>query len=122
MNTNENAVANEELLAKNSDFLKAVVGAKTVEEAQDICAEYRVELPQDVWNGIQDSCRGGESGSGELSEDALSDVCGGTFNGENFLKTVGGIVGLGATVAAGSAAGVLVACAWVGYYGYKTFR
>lgn len=116
MNMNE-IMINEELIAENSDFLKAVVGASTIEEAQKICAEYNVELPEDVWKEIQNSNR-----EGELGEDELDAVAGGKVNGEYLLKTIGGVVGLGATIAAGSAAGVLVACAWIGYYGYKTFR
>lgn len=117
MNMNENVVINEELLAENSDFLKAVLGAKTVEEAQNICAEYNIELPEDKWRDIQDSYRN----TGELGEDDLDAVSGGV-NGNSLLTTIASVVGLGAAVAAGSAAGVLVACAWIGYHGYKTFK
>lgn len=117
MNMNNNIVINKELLEENADFLKAVVGAKTVEEAHHICEEYKVELPQAMWTEIRNSYS-----DGELSEDDLDFVSGGKVNGEYLLKTIGGVVGLGATIAAGSAAGILVACAWIGYNGYKTFR
>lgn len=113
---NENVVINEELIAENSEFLKAVVSAKTIDEAKNICAEYNIELPEDVWKQIQDSYR-----NGELSEDELDSISGGKVNGDHLLNAIGGVVGLGATIAAGSAAGVLVACAWVGYHTYKAF-
>lgn len=113
---NENVVINEELVAENADFLKAVLKAKTIDEAQKICAEYNVELPENVWEEAQAACR-----EGELDEDDLDAVAGG-FSGENLLKTIGGIAGLGAAIAAGSAVGVLLAFGWVGYYAYKTFK
>lgn len=113
----ENAVINEKLLAENADFLKAVVEAKTIEEAQTVCAEYNIELPENIWKEIQDSYH-----AGELSEDDLDAVSGGRkINGNHLLSALGGVVGLGAVIAAGSAAGVLVACAWIGYHAYKTF-
>lgn len=120
---NENTIIDEKLLAENSDFLNAVVGAKTVEEAENICAEYHVELPEDMWKDIHNSYSEGKLDAGELGEDELDAVSGGRkLNGNYFLKTLAGVVGLGAVVAAGSAAGVLVACAWIGYNAYRTFR
>lgn len=114
---NENMIINEELLAENADFLKAVVVAKTIEEAQKICAEYNVELPEDVWQEIQNSYR-----DGELGETDLDTVSGGKVSGSHLLSALGGVVGLGATIAAGSAGGVVVACAWIGYNAYKAFK
>lgn len=113
---NENVMIKEDLIAENADFLKAVAGAKTIEEARKICTEYNQELPEDVWNEVQAACR-----NGELSEEDLDGVAGG-FSGENLLKTLGGIAGLGAAIAAGAPAGVLLAVAWIGYHGYRTFR
>ena len=113
---NENIIVKEKLIAENADFLNAVAVAKTVEEARKICAEYNMELPEDVWKEVQNACS-----NTELSEDDLGAVAGG-FSGDNLLKTLGGIAGLGAAVTAGAPAGVLLAVAWVGYYGYKTFR
>lgn len=113
---NENIIVNEEKLVENADFLKAVMGAKNIEEAQKICAEYNVELPEEEWKKIQDSCQ-----DGELGEVDLGAVSGG-LSGNHLLLTIGGVVGLGATIAAGSALGVLVACAWIGYNGYMAFR
>lgn len=117
----ENITINEELLTENADFLKAVVAAKTIEEAQNVCKEYNIELPEDVWKEIQNSYAEGKLGTGELSEDDLDTVSGGKINGSHLLNAIGGVVGLGAVIAAGSAAGVLVACAWIGYHTYKTF-
>ena len=113
---NENVITKEELIAENADFLKTVAGARTIEEARKICAEYNVELPEELWNEVQSACR-----NGELSEDDLCNVAGG-FSGENLLKTLGGIAGLGGAIAMGAPAGVLLAVAWIGYHGYKTFR
>lgn len=117
MNMNENIVIDEELIAQNADFLKAVAEAKTVEEAQKICAEYNVELPEEVWKEVQASCS-----CGELSEDELGTVSGGKINGKMLLTTLGNVGGVGAAIMAGSPAGVLLACAWLGYNAYKTFR
>jgi hypothetical protein len=117
MSMNENIVIDEKLVIENTDFIKAVVGAKSIEEAQSICAEYNIELPEEAWREIQDTYR-----DGELSEDDLSAVSGGKLNGNHLLSALAGIAGLGATIAAGSALGVLVACAWIGYHAYKTFR
>lgn len=114
---NENIIINEELLAENADFLKTVVGAKTIEDARKICVEYNVELPEDVWQEIQNACC-----EGELGENDLDTVSGGKVSGSHLLSALGGVVGLGATIAAGSAGGVLVACAWIGYNAYKAFR
>lgn len=123
MSLNENVIIDEEMLVENADFLKAVVGAKTVEEAQAICAEYKIELPEDMWKEIQNSYRDGELNMDELSEEELDEVAGGKkLNGNYLLQTLGGVVGLAAVVAAGSAPGVLIACAWIGYNAYKTFR
>ena len=74
---NENIVIDEKLISENSDFLKAVVVAKTVEEAQSICAQYNVELPKDVWEEIQRSYQSGKLDEGELSDDDLDAVSGG---------------------------------------------
>lgn len=113
----ETTTINNEMLIENADFLKAVVGAETIEEAQQVCAEYHMELPEEVWAEIQKSFR-----NGELGEDDLDVVNGGKkISGNHLLSALGGVVGLGATIAAGSAAGVVVACAWIGYHGYKTF-
>ena len=122
MSMSENIAINEQLLNENADFLKAVVGAKTIDEAQCICAEYNVELPDDTWKEIQNSYCDGKRNSGELGEDDLNSINGGKVNGNHLLSAVGGVVGLGVVIGAGSAAGVLVACAWVGYHTYKTFR
>lgn len=113
----ETTTINNEMLIENADFLKAVVGAETIEDAQQVCAEYHMELPEEVWEEIQKSFR-----NGELGEDDLDAINGGKkISGNHLLNTLGGVVGLGATIAAGSAAGVVVACAWIGYHGYKTF-
>ena len=74
---NENFVIDEKLVSENSDFLKAVAAAKTVEEAQSICAEYNIELPKDAWEEIQRSYQSGKLGEGELSDDDLDAVSGG---------------------------------------------
>lgn len=95
MNMNEMMI-NEELVAENSDFLKAVVGAKTVEEAQKVCAEYNIELTDDVWKEVQNSYS-----DGELGEDEMDTVAGGKVNSQYLLQTLGGIVGLGDVIAAG---------------------
>lgn len=121
MNANENFVIDEKLVAENSDFLKAVAEAKTIEQAQEVCSEYNVALPEEVWNGVKASYHSMVGDAGELSEDELLNVSGGRMNGNHFLNTLAGIAGLGAVIAAGSPAGVLVACAWIGYHGYKTF-
>lgn len=112
----ENVTTKEELIAENADFLKTVAGAKTIEEARNICAEYNVELPEELWKEVQDACH-----NGELSEDDLDIVAGG-FSGDSLLKTLGGIAGLGGAIAMGAPAGVLLAVAWIGYHGYNTFR
>ena len=117
MNMNENGIINEELIAQNADFLKAVVQAKTFEEAQGICAEYKIELPAEVWKDVQAAYS-----EGELSEDDLGAVSGGKLNGNYLLQTIGGIAGLGGAIAMGAPAGVLLACAWIGYNAYRTFR
>ena len=123
MSFNENNGIQEELLIENTDFLKAVSGATTLEEAQSICTEYNIVLPEDMWKDIQLSYYDRKLGTGELDEEELEAVSGGIrINGDQLLQTAGGIVGLGAVIAAGSPAGVLVACAWIGYHGYKTFR
>lgn len=121
MNSNENMVIDEKLLTDNAEFLKAVIGAKTVEEAQSICKEFNIVLPDDMWQNIKNSYRDGKLVTTELSENELSDVAGG-FSGDHLLNAIAGVVGLGAVVAAGSAAGCVVACAWIGYHAYKTFR
>lgn len=118
---NENPIINETLLNENADFLKAAVGAKTIEEAKNICAEYNIELPQDTWKEIQAAYCDGKQNSDELAEDDLNAISGG-MSGKSLLSTVGGVVGLGGAIMAGSAAGVLLACAWVGYYAYETFN
>ncbi len=116
----ENEVINEEFLAEHKDFLKDVINARTVEDAQAVCAGYGVELPESAWEEIRNTC--GTADDDLISEEELETVCGGRrVSGENLLKTLAGIAGLGAVVAAGSAAGVLVACAWIGYHAYKTF-
>ena len=119
---NENFVIDEKLVSENSDFLKAVAAAKTVEEAQSICAEYNIELPKDAWEDIQRSYQSGKLGEGELSDDDLDAVSGGRINGDHWLAALGGVAGLGATIALGNPLGMLVACAWIGYHAYKTFR
>lgn len=113
---NENVIIKEELIAENADFLKAVAGAKTIDEAKKICAEFNQELPEDVWKEVQAACR-----NGELSEMDLDGVAGG-FSGSSLLNTLGGIAGLGGAIALGAPAGVLLAIAWIGYHGYMTFR
>ena len=117
----ENGVINEKLLAENSDFLKAVVKAKTIEEARSICVEYNIELPDDVWKKIQDSYCNGNLDIDELSDDDLDAVSGGGQRGKAFLNLLGGVAGLGAAIAMGSPLGILVAFGWIGYYAYTTF-
>lgn len=113
---NENYVINDKLLAENADFLKAVVEAKTIEDARKVCAKYNTDLPEEVWDDILKAYR-----DGELSENDLDAISGGKVNGSHLLSALGGVVGLGATIAAGSMGGVLVACAWIGYHAYKAF-
>ena len=117
---NENPIINETLLNENADFLKAAVGAKTIEEAKNICTEYNIELPQDVWEKIQAAYCDGKQNSDELAEDDLNAISGG-MSGKSLLSTVGQVVVAGTAITSGTAAGVLLACAWVGYYAYKTF-
>ena len=104
MSINGNNVIDEKLLAENSDFLKAVVGAKTVEEAKNICTEYNIELPEEMWDDIQSTYCNGKLDTSELNEEELDAVSGGKLNGNHLLQAVAGVVGLGAVVAAGSAA------------------
>lgn len=118
---NDNVMIDEKLLTENADFLKAVVAAKTIEDAQKVCAEYNIELPEDAWKEIQQKHCAEAQNAGELKEDELDAISGGKVNGSHFLSALGGVAGLGAVVAAGSPAGVLVACAWIGYHGYKAF-
>lgn len=118
----ENFVIDEKLVTENSDFLKAVAAAKTVEEAQGVCAEYNVDLPEDVWEEIQGSYHSGKLNEGELNDDDLDSVSGGRLNGSHLLNAIGGIAGLGVVIAAGNPVGVLVACAWIGFHAYRTFR
>lgn len=113
---NENVVINEELIAENADFLKAVVTANTIEEAQNICNEYNIVLPEDVWKNIRKSYS-----EGELDEDDLDAVSGG-LDGGNLLSALSLVAGIGGTIMTGSALGILVACATIGYLGYKAFR
>lgn len=120
MSVNENVIIDEKYVAENADFLKAVLEAKTLEEARHICDEYKIELPEEKWKEVEASFCGGVSNTEELSEEELCEVSGG-IRGSNLLSALGGIAGLGATIAIGSPLGIAVACAWIGYHGYKAF-
>lgn len=118
---NENGIINEELLAENSDFLKAVLKAKTIEEARGICAEYNVELPDDVWEKAQDSYCNRNLNTDELSDDELDAVSGGVARGKAMLTLLTSVSTLAGAITMGTPLGILLACGWVGYNLYTTF-
>lgn len=118
MNKNENFAINEELIAEKADFLKAVVGAKTVEEAKRICSEYHEDFSAEMWAEIEEYSHIVVLDGDELSEDALDNVAGGKKLNGGALMTVVGIVG----GIAGGPVGVLCVCATLGYYGYRIFN
>lgn len=113
---------NEKYVIENEEFLRTVLNATTIEEAKRICAEYNTELPDDVWEDIENAFASGEESLGELSCDELDNVSGGKFNGKNLLTAAGSVIALGGAIAAGAPIGVLVACGWVGYNVYKIFK
>lgn len=119
---NENMVIDEKVLSENADFLRAVVSAKTIEEAQNICAEYNIDLPADAWEEVREACRNGKLEMGELSEDDLDMVSGGRVNGSQLIALLSGVAGFGGLIALGSPIGILVGCMSIGFLAYKTFH